>query len=83
MEILKQLKQLGDFQLFEQFYQSQRLCLKTKGLAGQFLKNRHVQVPRIDEDETQRAQRLGSLVVKSAPGDSRLCPRAASVDIRM
>ena len=32
------LKQLGDFQLFEQFYQSQRLCLKTKGLSGQFLK---------------------------------------------
>ena len=35
MEILKQL---GDFQLFTQFYESQMLCLKTKGLTGQFLK---------------------------------------------
>ena len=35
MEILKQL---GDFQLFNQFYESQRLRLKTKGLTGQFLK---------------------------------------------
>ena len=33
VEILK----LGEFQLFKQFYQSQRLRLKTKGLAGQFL----------------------------------------------
>ena len=32
------LKELGDFQHFEQFYQSQRLRLKTKGLTGQFVK---------------------------------------------
>ena len=32
------LKQLGDFQLFTQLYESQRLRLKTKGLTGQFLK---------------------------------------------
>ena len=32
------LKQLGDLQLFAQFYDLQRLCLKTKGLIGQFLK---------------------------------------------
>ena len=32
------LKQLGDFQLFKQFYQPQRLRLKTKGLTRQFFK---------------------------------------------
>ena len=32
------LKQLGDLQLFTQFYDSQRLRLKTEGLQGQFLK---------------------------------------------
>ena len=32
------LKQLGNFQLLTQFFDSQRLCLKTKGLQGHFLK---------------------------------------------
>ena len=32
------LKQLNDPELFELFFQSQRLCLKTKGLIGQFPK---------------------------------------------
>ena len=32
------LKQLGDLQLFTQFYDAQRLCLKAKGLQGLFLK---------------------------------------------
>ena len=37
-KIVEILKQLGDFQLFTEFYESQRLRLKTKGLTGQFLK---------------------------------------------
>ena len=32
------LKQLDDLELFEQFYQSHRLHLRTKGLTGQFSK---------------------------------------------
>ena len=32
------LKQLDDLELFELFFQSQRLCLKTKGSTGQFSK---------------------------------------------
>ena len=36
-EFVEILKQLGDFQLFIQFYDSQRLRLKTGGLQGQFL----------------------------------------------
>ena len=32
------LKEIGDHQLFNQFYDLQRVRLKTKGLQGQFLK---------------------------------------------
>ena len=32
------LKEIGDHQLFNQFYDSQRIRLKTKGLQGQILK---------------------------------------------
>ena len=32
------LKQLGDLQLFTQFYDAQGLCLKAEGLQGLFLK---------------------------------------------
>ena len=35
---VKILKDLGNHQLFNQFYDSQRVRLKMKGLQGQFLK---------------------------------------------
>ena len=56
-KFVETLKQLSDLELFELFFQSQRLCLKTKGLAGQLLKmDVSMQVPGIDESEAPHTQ---------------------------